>query len=415
MKLFSVVSLFFCLYLFPLYSNAQEKKSFRAIRPHTDTISKMHTDSAIVYEKDIKDIYRKLFYIKQSKIEIDSITSKPLVSAIPAIGYTLQSRLALILSGNIAFRLDPQSRISTITASTAYTQNRQFTLPIESNLWTKNNKYNFVGDYRFYKYPQSTFGLGSNSSIHNEDPMSYNFLRLNEVVMRHVTGNFYAGAGYGFDYHWNITDSGPINGKTSDYSLYGAAETTVSSGISLNALFDSRDNSINPSAGFYASVQYRDNYHFLGSSSDWKSLIIDVRKYYKLPANSDNVIALWSYNWLVLDGNPPYLDLPANSWDPYTSTGRGYIQGRFRGAQMVYFESEYRYKITKNGLIGGVFFMNAESFSAAPGTGMQRIQPGFGPGVRIKISKISKTNIAVDYGFGNQGSRGVFVNVGEVF
>src|SRR3978361_349009 len=190
MKLFSAVGLFFCLYLFPSYSNAQEKKSFRAIMVHTDTISKMHTDSAIVHEKDIKDVYRKLFNIKQSKTESDSITSKPVVSAIPAIGYTLQSRLALILSGNIAFRLDPQSRISTITASTAYTQNRQFTLPIESNLWTKNNKYNFVGDYRFYKYPQSTFGLGSNSSIHNEDPMSYNFLRLNEVVMRHVTGNF---------------------------------------------------------------------------------------------------------------------------------------------------------------------------------------------------------------------------------
>ena len=82
---------------------------------------------------------------------------------------------------------------------------------------------------------------------------------------------------------------------------------------------------------------------------------------------------------------------------------------------MVYLESEYRYSITKNGLIGGVLFINAESFSAAPGTSLQRIQPGFGPGVRIKLSKISKTNIAVDYGFGNQGSRGVFVNVGEVF
>ena len=166
---------FVWLLVSPLYSNAQEKKSFRS--SHADTISSMHVDSAIAYERDVKDIYRKLFHIKLLGIEVDSVTSVPIFSFIPAVGYTLQSRLALILSGNIAFRLDPLSRISTITASTAYTQNKQFTVPIESNIWTNNNQYNFVGDYRFYKYPQSTFGLGSNSNIANEDPMDYSFLR----------------------------------------------------------------------------------------------------------------------------------------------------------------------------------------------------------------------------------------------
>jgi hypothetical protein len=415
MKIFVRTLLIFSLFLSPLYLRAQEKKSFNAIGAHADTISSMHVDSAIEYERDIKDLYRKLFHKKQTKIQVDSVTSKPVISVIPAIGYTLQSRLALILSGNVAFRIAPDSRISTITASTAYTQNKQFTLPIESNIWTKDNKYNLVGDYRFYKYPQSTFGLGSNSNIHDEDPMNYSFIRLNEVVLRHVAGNFYAGAGYGFDYHWDISHMGTVNGTPSDYALYGTADHTISSGLLLNALYDNRDNSINASDGYYVSVQYKDNYKFLGSTSGWKSLIIDTRAYFKLPANSNNVLALWSYDWLVLNGMPPYLDLPANSWDPYTSTGRGYIQGRFRGAQMVYLESEYRYRITRDGLVGGVFFINAESFSAAPGTALQSIQPGFGPGVRIKLSKISKTNIAVDYGFGNQGSRGLFVNVGEVF
>jgi len=414
MRIFWVVTLLVTgVFLSPFCLHAQEKKSFRL--SHADTISTMHTDSSIESERDIKDLYRKLLKIKQTGIEVDSVTSQPIFSYIPAIGYTLQSRLAIIVSGNVAFRLDPQSRISSITASTAYTENRQFTLPVESNIWTKDNQYNFVGDYRFYKYPQSTFGLGSNSNIHNEDPMNYNFLRLYEVVMRHITGNFYAGAGYGFDYHWNISHTGPVNGAPSDYTAYGAAETTVSSGISVNMLYDNRDNSINPSDGFYAAAQYKDNVTYLGSNSNWRSLIIDVRKYYKFPANSDNVLALWSYDWLTLNGKPPYLDLPANSWDPYTSTGRGYIQGRFRGAQMVYLETEYRYKITRNGLLGGVFFINAESFSAAPGTALQSVQPAIGPGLRIKLSKISKTNIAIDYGFGNQGSRGVFVNVGEVF
>jgi outer membrane translocation and assembly module TamA len=176
-----------------------------------------------------------------------------------------------------------------------------------------------------------------------------------------------------------------------------------------------RNNSLNPTKGFYAAVLFRDNKKFLGSTSSWKSLVVDVRKYYRLPASSDNVIAFWSYNWLVLNGKPPYLDLPANTWDQYNGTGRGYIQGRFRGSQMVYLKSEYRYKITKNGLLGGVAFINAESFSGTPGTSLQTVQPGYGVGLRIKLNKVSKTNIAIDYGFGNQGSKGIFVTVGEIF
>jgi hypothetical protein len=140
-----------------------------------------------------------------------------------------------------------------------------------------------------------------------------------------------------------------------------------------------------------------------------------LRKYYKFPANSDNVIAFWSYDWLVLSGKPPYLDLPSTSWDPYSTTGRGYIQSRFRGAQMIYGEVEYRFKILNNGLLGGVVFLNGESFSAAPGSKLESIQPGYGPGLRIKLSKASKTNLDIDYGFGNQGSNGLFLTVGEVF
>ena len=414
MKLRKVACIFITFILLsPFYLFAQELKSVST--GHADTISSMHVDSAGLYERDMKDVVKKLFHSKSKGVEVDSVTAKPVISVIPAVGYTLQSRLAIILSGNLAFRTDPSSRISTITASTAYTQNRQFTLPVESNIWTKDNKYNLVGDFRFYKYPQSTYGLGTNSDIHNEDPMNYNFLRFYEIVMRHLTGDFYVGAGYGFDYHWNVTHLGPLNGAPSDYEKYGTAETTISSGITVNALYDSRDNSINTYSGFYTSVQYRDNLQVLGSSTNYRSMIVDLRAFYRFPGHSDNVLAFWSYDWLTLSGKPPYLDLPANSWDPYTGTGRGYIQGRFRGAQMVYLESEYRFKLTHNGLVGGVFFINAETFSGAPGTPLQSVQPGFGPGVRIKLSKISKTNIAVDYGFGNQGSRGVFVNVGEVF
>lgn len=367
-----------------------------------------------VKQQDLYKIIGALFGEKRTT-ETDAVKTKPVFSVVPALGYTLQSKLALTLAGNVAFRTATDSKISTITINTAYTQTKQIIIPIQSSIWTKGNGYDFVGDIRFLKYPQSTYGLGSSSNIKDEDPMNYDFFRFSEIALKRILPDFYAGIGYIADVHWNVTHKGPLDGVPSDYVKYGTQSHSISSGITLNAVFDSRDNSINPYHGFYASLQYKDNGNFLGNLNNWQSMVIDVRKYFKFPASSDNVIALWSYDWLVLEGNPPYLDLPANTWDTYSGTGRGYIQGRFRGAQMVYLESEYRFKITTNGLLGGVVFVNAQSFSAAQGTGLQSIQPAFGPGLRLKLNKVSRTNIAVDYGIGREGSRGVFINVGEIF
>jgi outer membrane protein assembly factor BamA len=241
--------------------------------------------------------------------------------------------------------------------------------------------------------------------------MDYSYVRIYETVLRRIAGNFYAGAGYIFDDHWNIED----NGSYGHYAAYGAVSPAIASGITINGVLDTRDNAINPFKGSYASLQYRDNYDFLGSTNSWRSLIIDLRTYINFPSGSENVLALWNYEWLTLNGKPDYLELPSTQWDAYSATGRGYIQGRFRGAQMIYGEAEYRFRILRNGLLGGVFFLNAETLSAAPGSPLQGIQPGLGPGLRIKLNKVSRTNISVDYGFGRQGSNGLFIDVGEIF
>jgi hypothetical protein len=393
---------------------AQDKKLIPISRyPQKDTIRKTTTDTA--QQKDMYDVLQSIFVKNYKPAKNDTIGRKPIISFVPAVGYSLQTEFAATLSGNIVFRSAPDSKVSAITTSMGYTQKRQFTLPIVSTIWTRDNQFVFIGDDRFYVYPQSTYGLGSNSNIDDKQHMRYNLLRLSEVALKHVTGNFFLGAGYRLEQHWNITFKKPEDGGVSDYEAYGATPRSTSSGISLNALIDSRDNAVNASKGFYAAVQYYNYEKALGSNNNWQSIVIDVRKYYRLPEGSDNVIAFWSYDWLVLSGKPPYLDLPSTSWDTYTTTGRGYIQSRFRGAQMVYLESEYRFKITSNGLIGGVVFLNGQSFSAAQGTKLESVQPGYGPGVRIKLSKASKTNLDIDYGFGNEGSRGLFLTVGEVF
>jgi len=107
--------------------------------------------------------------------------------------------------------------------------------------------------------------------------------------------------------------------------------------------------------------------------------------------------------------------LPSTGWDDQYNTGRGYIQSRFRAKQMVYGEAEYRFGITNNGFLGAVLFANVQSFSKNISNQLNVLAPGFGTGIRLKLNKNSNTNLCVDYGFGLNGSRGVFLNLGEVF
>lgn len=375
-------------------------------------------DSTDHNEKDIVDVFRQWMGKKSNtKYENFKPGDKPVITVLPAVGYTLQTKLAAILSGNIAFFTSEKrnSKLSVITANVTYTQNKQFTIPVQLNVWLKGEEWNLLGDWRYMKYPQSTFGLGSNSKVNMENPMDYNYIRIYQYALKKITKDFSAGIGYTFDDHWNISEQGFGAGILSDYARYGAKIHTISSGFAVNFQYDTRQNPINPDQGLLAGLVIRNNVKWMGSNLNWQSAIFDIRKYFRLNKNTRNVLACWSYNWLILGGKPPYLDLPATGWDNYNNTGRGFIQGRYRGNFMLYMESEYRFRVTQNGLFGGVLFANAETFSGAPSRSLQSIQPGYGFGLRTKLNKKSNTNIAIDYGFGTQKMRGLFVNVGEVF
>jgi outer membrane protein assembly factor BamA len=376
---------------------------------------------------DLLDVVRKVFH-KDPSARSDTaarVPGKIHISGLPAAGYTLQTGFAGVVSGNLAYysSADPEMGISSIASNLTYSQYNQIIFPITANLWSKNGKYNFLTDCRVLKYPSSTFGLGGNTSLSDENDIYYSYLRLHQAVLRSVAKNLFIGPGLDIDYFWNIRELNPDSGSKNDFETYGLSKKEAAAGVSLNLVYDTRKNSINPHNGSFLNIAYNPKFKFMGSEENWQSLTVEYKHYFKLGAKSDNVIAFWSYNWFTLGGRPPYLLLPSDGWDPYANTGRGYIQGRFKGSNMVYLETEYRFGITRNGLIGGVVFANAETYTSrlATVTGKTTIssfdplEPGVGLGIRIKLNKFSKTNLCIDYGWGAKGSGGIAVNLGEVF
>lgn len=337
-------------------------------------------------------------------------------SLVPYAGYTLSTGFAVDVSSNISFYTSPfhNQNLSVIATDIGYDSKNQEVFLMRSEIWAKENSYKIVGDLRWEKFPISTYGLGTFTTFATNNNLDFNYVRVYETVLKKIATDYYAGIGYNLDYHYNIYASGNSNNSISDFAKYGQTANSASSGLNVNFLYDNRKNPLNPLTGGYASVIYRQNLTALGSDANWRSLQFDLRKYVKLSPLSNNVLAFWGMATFT-SGNVPYLDLPATGGDMYNNSGRGYAIGRYRGTNMLYLEAEYRFGITRDGLLGAVVFANGQSFSEYHSNSFEMIAPAAGTGIRIKLNKHSNTNIGVDYGVGIMGSRGFFVNLGEVF
>jgi hypothetical protein len=338
------------------------------------------------------------------------------LSASPILEYTLATDLTFGLAAGGAFITSVQqpTNISSFLGAVKYTQKKQFLLPVQTSLWTPGNKYNFIGDWRYLNYPQDTYGIGGYTTEADKYVVDYRYVRFYEYALRNIGKHFYLGLGYQLDHHWGIRETDVPPGTVTDFQIYGFSSASTSSGIALDILYDSRENSINPAgSSFYGNLELLQNTTLLGANSGWRSLLIDLRKFIKVAHKS--VLAFWFYSQLTLSGNPPYLDLPGPGSDTYSNTGRGYEQGRYIGKKYADLEAEFRFGITHNGLLGGVLFCNAGSVSELGSNRFETVFPGAGVGLRIKFNKFSDTNACIDYGIGTKGSRGFFGNLGEVF
>ncbi len=373
-----------------------------------------------------------------------SFVPLPVIAANPASGWMFG------VAPSASWLMGPQATThrSSMVSTVIYTTKKQFLFFIKTNIFTEGDRWNLLGDWRYFSTSQPTFGLGTgpetsklaNSGFEYEDGklsdgidgaqmMEFNYFRFHETVLKRIgESRYFVGLGYHLDYHYNINDqllnldtTPPI--ITSHYAYseqYGFDPTGyVLSGISVNAIYDSRDNAINPYDGRYAFASLRMNPEFLGSAQNSSLLWLEYRDYFNLSEERPrHLIGVWTYGNFVTGGNVPYLDLPAVGWDQFGRSGRAYPQGRFRGESVMYGEVEYRFPLQREKeTFGAVIFLNATTASNTDADiGLfEYVNPGYGFGLRIMIDKHARTNISLDYGFGSYGAQGFYLNVNETF
>ena len=366
------------------------------------------------------------------------------LSLLPIVGYSPAN--GFVVGGAVSvteFHGDPKTTsLSSALLNASFTTKEQILLNLRFDYFTPENKWYISGDNRLLFFAQPTYGLGiyglqnqtytfglngsSFATDNLEQPMRFNYIRLYETFSKKVYKKWYAGFGLMFDIDFNIKDQAlkldtpnPMITSNYFYSKAKGFDTAhySANGLSFQVINDTRDNPVNAYKGGYIFVAFRVNPLAFGSTQKSTMLYYDFRKYFGVSSRTPrNVLAFWFWGTMVTSGSVPYLALPSITWDTYNRSGRGYIQGRFRGTNMIYEEAEFRYKISKDGLFGGVVFANFTTASN-PFTGQDvfnAVAPGYGFGLRIMMNKKDRTNIAIDYGRG-YGFSGVYFNIREAF
>jgi outer membrane protein assembly factor BamA len=175
---------------------------------------------------------------------------------------------------------------------------------------------------------------------------------------------------------------------------------------------------INSYKGIYAMLSWRGGMKILGNKYSTNLFSVEWRSFHPLSkSNPRHLLAFWLMGNFSKAGEFPYMILPATAYDQRGRCARGYTQGRFRGDNLVYGEAEYRFPLSKpGGVLGGVLFVNATTAdnSYRDLKLFDSVKPGYGLGLRIMADKRSRTNLCVDYGFGNKSS-GFYLAASETF
>ncbi|MES2267958.1 MAG: BamA/TamA family outer membrane protein [Bacteroidota bacterium] len=383
---------------------------------------------------DVGNLFNDIFHPKKKPDSVgkksSGITIIPNIASNPSIG----SQIGIKAVAGRVLGNEPGTFMSVAATSASITTKNIIYFYINHNIFTPGNRWNFQGSLVAAKTVTPDFGLGigngatdnvNDAILTNPNRKGYaihsQFYSFREKAYKEIQKNLFLGAGVSFDLRRKITDVSTPEVPT-PYSIYNERygfnnDHYTSSGLLFNVQYTTRDNQNRAYKGIYVDAGFRVNQSWMGSSKNAVQFTADFRKYFSLSeSHPEHVIAFWNWGSYLISGALPYLDLPGTAKDGSFRSGRGYTTGYFKGTQYDYSEMEYRFPITNNKFLSGVAFVNVQTANDELGTKLfERWQAGYGAGLRVLFNKATRTNLCLDYAWGNYGARGFFLGLNEAF
>lgn len=341
---------------------------------------------------------------------------------LPIISASPETSLRIGAAGVFLFRrkgMSPDTQLSSIRVPLSYTLNNQFKAKLNINYYSNGNKHIFNATTQWFNFPLLFYGIGNGTVASDEEIYTTQTLSIELTYLKLIISNVYAGFGYAylqsdivkFEENGLLAQPGIVPGNTG----------TISSGFHINFRFDSRDNNLCASSGYYIDVKLANYEPWMGSEYDFTRLDVDFRKYFQ--PFGKHVLAFQ----MVL----------ANTWgEPSFETMallggktimRGHYVGRFRDNSLYAAQVEYRLPVGRSDWIdnrekipfrerwGIVWFAGVGDVASSFGeVDFGKVKNSIGLGIRYLVLPKERINVRIDVGFGTQYP-GLYFNIREAF
>jgi outer membrane protein assembly factor BamA len=346
-------------------------------------------------------------------------TKKYKLAPMPILLVTPETDLVvgLALQAYWKFGKSPVTFTSTASTTIQYTTRKQLISWTKWDFFLKENRLRLNGELKYQKYPNKYWGIGYNTPNEFESNYSYKQVFLNFKWLTSIKDiPLFFGISYRFNYQYDIQPLDTPN-ILSDIERPTGYKKFLNNGIGLAAMWDTRDHNIYPYSGVWAQLTThyfldRDVANINDEKIQFFSMQLDIREYFSFFKNlkTPHVLALQQYININSD-DPPFDVLSKVGGDLY---GRGYWEGRYRDRVMMSMQAEYRLPLFWR--IGMVGFAGVSEVASDFGSfKFDQIKWFAGTGIRFAMFPKDRVNLRVDFGFGRDGSRGVYFKLNESF
>jgi outer membrane translocation and assembly module TamA len=328
---------------------------------------------------------------------------------LPIVLYSPEESLILGAGAIHLFKFkneDSLTRQSNIQGSVLYTLAHQFVTEPSYCIFTNKEKYIIKGITGFSRFPYYYWGVGNNTLDKNKELISYDVIKFDNSVYRKIKRKLYAGIG--FRYYNMFKVESDISGVLETTKTAGY-KGSVAAGPEVALLYDTRNNVLNSTKGWYLSIINTAHGHVFGGNFNFNKLVMDARKFISPFLRKKQTIALQTfiqYN----SGNSPFNELGLMGGPMIM---RGYYLGHYRDNILAAMQVEYRVKI--KGRFGmAAFLSTGEVAGKITNFSVPGLKAAYGAGLRINVSKKDNLNLRLDYGLGN-GPGLIYFAVAESF
>ncbi|MFC1850732.1 BamA/TamA family outer membrane protein [candidate division CSSED10-310 bacterium] len=274
-----------------------------------------------------------------------------------------------------------------------------------TQVYLRADSYFMQGGIGYRYFPEYIQGIGNQPFLRDVESFVLRQVYTNNVFYKGLYQNNFLGFVCNVNNVLGITlpkdsylDIENITGKDGGLSV----------GFGLSYLYDKRDNRYNSSSGHYFNLEMTFHQHWFGSDFNYNHYVIDLREYRLIYRHQ--VLAFQLYTEANL-GDVPFFSLAKLGG---SNRMRGYYEGAIR--DKIILDSQVEYRVP----IWNIFGMTAWVGTGRVAESYESLEAAdfwfsYGFGLRFMIDSKNKTNLRLEFGFGEEGYQALNVNFSEAF